>query len=218
MPTRTLASLGRAVRGALALSALAGGTAAAQTLPSTLVFSGAGGTIGDNRTNRFSVTVDAPHVLPANVGVTVRLRGFVDALAGDLFADLTFDPGPRGGPTQTVRLFDFAPGGFFDARSFDGAYSFGSGFAAPLPGGVVKPGDFAAVGDLQALFAGQAVAGTYELSITDWFSNGGATLEGIDVAFDTRLSSVPEPGTWALLAGGLAALGAARARRRAPRR
>jgi hypothetical protein len=213
MPTP--ASLGRAVRGALALSALLGGTAAAQSLPGTLVFSGAGGGIGDNRTNRFHVTVDAPYVLPANVGVAVRLRGFVDAFAGDLFADLTFDPGPRGGPTQTVRLFDFAPGGFYDARSFDGTYSFGSAFTATLPGGAVRPGDFAAVGDLQAPFAGRAIAGTYELSITDWFSNGGATLEGVDIVFTAPISSVPEPATVALLGGGLLGVAAVARRRRA---
>lgn len=217
MPHRLVRStLRRAVR-PLALVALAAGSATAQSLPGDLVFSSAGGTIGDNRVTTFSVAVDAPGVLPVDGAITIRFRDFLDPAGADLFADLVFTPlGGDPSSARSIRLFDFAPDGYFGVRSFAGTYSFGSSFTEPLPGGAVPPGDYSTVGNLMEALGGRAIAGTYQIQVSDWFSNGGATVGGIDIAFDvgTSVSTVPEPGTVALVASGLAVIGGVAARRR----
>lgn len=139
----------------------------------------------------------------------------VDPFGGDLLAVLAYTAPGASSVTRAVRLFDLAPGGF-DARAFDGSYSVGSSFTTPLPGSLVRPGDYASVETLSGAFVGQPIAGTYQVQVSDAFSNGGATVGGVDLAFDVgTTSTVPEPATVALLGGGLLGVyGAARRRRR----
>ncbi|CAN5859382.1 hypothetical protein BH11PLA1_BH11PLA1_18120 [soil metagenome] len=95
-----------------------------------------------------------------------------------------------------------------DSRDFNGDYTFtptGAGFAA---GGTVLPsGTTGATNDFSATFAGQALAGTWTLSVTDIASGDTGRLEGFDLNFTT----VPTPGAAALL--GMGGLLAARRRR-----
>ena len=213
MPHPSVSSLLRHAARAFAVVCAAAGAAAAQSLRGGLVYTGPGGAIRDNQVITFTFTVDALGVLPTDGGLTVRFRDLVDPLAGDLAAVLRYTAPGQSTPTLSVRLFNTAPAGFND-RAFDGSYSFGSVFTAPLPGGSVTPGDYASVETLSGAFVGRPIAGTYQVEVSDVFSNGGATVGGVDLGFDLRTTStVPEPGTVALVGAGLLAVGGLAERR-----
>mgnify|MGYP002778223978 CR=1 FL=1 len=202
----------RRVALALAAAGLTVGTATAQSLPGSLVYSAPGGVIRDNLVTLFAFTVDAPGVFPADGGLTIRLRNLAAPLAGDVSAVLTYIAPGAGTATRSIRVFDGTGG--HDGRTFDGSYSFGSSFVAPLPGSAVRSGDYAMAQAIPSAFFGQPIAGHYQLEVIDWFSNGAATVGGVDLAFDLRsTSTVPEPTPIGLVGAGLLAVGGLTRRR-----
>ena len=203
----------------LSVAFVAASSAAAQTLPSGTMYHGGAVTARDNAETASSLQIADVGAVPfTGQNVFVRLNGFVDAAAGDLRLYLLYMPGNTGNVTRSVQLFDWAAAGYHTARSFDGDYVFGSGFEATLPGGVVRPGEYAAfTPEFSEAFNGVALAGRWTLVVNDWYSNGGATIASWDlIVAGPRVTTTPEPTTVALLGGGLVVLlGAARRRRRA---
>lgn len=192
--------------------------ALAQTLPAGTVYHGDAVSAPDNWETASSIQItDVGNVPFTGPNVFVRLNGFVDAHAGDLRLYLLYMPGTTGTVTRAVQLFDWPAGESTAPRSFDGDYVFGSGFDATLPGGVVRPGDYAAfTPGFSEAFNGVPLAGRWTLVVNDWNSNDGATIASWDLIVAAPTTTAPEPATATLVGGGLAiVLVAARRRRRA---
>ena len=207
---RTLATLSVAI--------VAASSAAAQTLPSGTVYHGGAIAARNNWQTPSTIEItDAGAVPFTGQNVFVRLNGFASASAGDVRLYLVYMPSNSGVVTRSAQLFDWPAGDPAGARSFDGDYVFGSTFAAALPGGVVRPGEYAAfTPDFSAVFNGVALEGRWTLLVDDWLSIGGSTVESWDlIVAAPQVTTTPEPTTTALIGGGLLALlGAARRRRR----
>lgn len=217
---RIQSSLAR-ILAAVSLACAGASPAAAQTLPEGTVYRGTSIVARDNWETASSIQINDAGTVPfTGQNVFVRLNGFVDAAAGDLRLYLLYMPANSGTTTRSAQLFDWPAGDPGGARSFDGTYVFGSTFAATLPGGVVRPGEYAAfTADFSEAFNGVALNGRWTLVVNDWLSNGGSTIESWDLIIARpATTTAPEPATVVLVGSGLAAVALLRRRQRTTRR
>ena len=212
---RLLDSLARRLA---ALSIAAASPAAAQTLPEGTVYHGGAISARSNWETPSTIEItDAGAVPFTGQNVFVRLNGFANASAGDVRLYLQYTPGNSGTVTRSAQLFDWPSGNPGAARSFDGDYVFGSTFAATLPGGVVRSGEYAAfTPNFSEVFNGVGLAGRWTLVVNDWLSSGSSTIESWDlIVAAPATTTAPEPATVVLVGSGLAAVAILRRRRRA---
>ncbi len=205
---------------ALSLAMGVASPAVAQSLPDGTVYHGGAVAARNNWQTPSTIEItDAGTVPFTGQNVFVRLNGFVNASAGDVRLYLLYTPGNSGTVTRSAQLFDWPGGNAAASRSFDGDYVFGSTFAAPLPGGVVRSGEYAAfTPTFSEAFNGVALAGRWTLLVDDWLSSGGSTIESWDLIVATpATTTAPEPATVVLVGSGLAAVAVLRRRRRASR-
>lgn len=214
MRERTVLSVVMGVLAAMAPSALA-----------TVYGPGIGGPVPDAVVSHITpgvlnsdIAIDAQGTIASVDGVTVIFGTPNHTWVGDLQIILT---APNGDNVHLIsRPGANGPTGFGDSSDFGGTYLFvnsgGANFTALLPGvpatQPVPPGTYnretnplagATVGvdnDDFTVFAGDAIRGTWKLTVKDWGVGDTGSLNG----WNLNVSLVPSPGSLALL--GLAGL------------
>ena len=186
--------------------------------------SGGGASILDNTTVNVDIVFADARLISGNL--TVAINSFTHTWMGDLSATLTHVD-----TATTISLFD-RPGrpatGAGCSDDFNGTYTFSdagtqtvgaactASASAILPPGVYLASAANGTTSGQAVvlgsaFNGEMAGGTWRLSITD--NAAGDTGAFANWTLNADVSDVPEPGTMALLAGGLGLLGLYRRRR-----
>lgn len=164
-------------------------------------------------------------------GLQVTINSFTHTWIGDLSLTLTHvDTGTNVSLMQRpgVLITSTSALGFPD--DFGGTYTFADTGATTVRAwaaaneGVVPAGTYRASEDqgssddvailIASAFNGQAAGGTWRLTVADGASGDGGRFTNWTVQMNVadEVSGIPEPGTWALLSGGLALVAVLRRR------